>query len=130
MPLYEYECTECGQRSEKIRRFSDPPLTKCEKCGGKLKQLVSRSAIKFKGSGWYVTDYARKPTVSANSSAGSGNGSKEKGSEGAKKEVPSGGQKSEVGSKKSGDRSQESEARSQNKADSSQKSGDRTQKES
>jgi putative FmdB family regulatory protein len=88
LPLYEYACTQCGQRTEKIRRFSDPPLTKCEKCGGKLKQLVSRSAIRFKGSGWYVTDYARKPsTATANSAASSGNGGKEKGPEGAKKEV-------------------------------------------
>ena len=86
MPLYEYECTKCGERTEKIRRFSDPPLTKCEKCGGKLKQLVSRSAIQFKGKGWYVTDYARKPAT-ANSAATSGNGGKEKGPEGAKKEV-------------------------------------------
>jgi putative FmdB family regulatory protein len=88
LPLYEYACTQCGQRTEKIRRFSDPPLTKCEKCGGKLKQLVSSSAIQFKGSGWYVTDYARKPsTATANSAASSGNGGKEKGPEGANKEV-------------------------------------------
>ena len=88
MPLYEYECTQCGQRLEKIRKFSDPPLTKCEKCGGKLKQLVSSPAIQFKGSGWYVTDYARKPsTPAASSAASSGNGGKEKGPEGAKKEV-------------------------------------------
>ena len=88
MPLYEYACTQCGQRTEKIRKFSDPPLTKCEKCGGKLKQLVSRSAIRFKGKGWYVTDYARKPsTATANSAASSGKGDKEKGPEGAKKEV-------------------------------------------
>ena len=88
LPLYEYECTQCGQRLEKIRKFSDPPLTKCEKCGGKLKQLVSSSAIQFKGSGWYVTDYARKPsTPAASRAASSGNGGKEKAPEGAKKEV-------------------------------------------
>jgi putative FmdB family regulatory protein len=89
LPLYEYACTQCGQRTEKIRKFSDPPLTKCEKCGGKLKQLVSRSAIKFKGSGWYVTDYARKSsTASASGSAGSGNGDKGKTTEGAKTDTP------------------------------------------
>ncbi len=105
LPLYEYACTQCGQRTEKIRRFSDPPLTKCEKCGGKLKQLVSSPAIQFKGSGWYVTDYARKPfTATANSAPSSGNGDKEKGPEGPKKEVASDAQKSGV-------RSQESEAR-------------------
>jgi putative FmdB family regulatory protein len=109
LPLYEYECTQCGQRIEKIQKFSDPPLTKCEKCGGRLKQLLSSPAIQFKGSGWYVTDYARKPSpVAANSSAGSGNGDKGKGSEGAKREVPSA-KESEVTSQKSGVRSQESE---------------------
>ena len=60
MPLYEYECPKCGTRFEKIQKFSDPPLTTCEKCGGRLKKLVSASTIQFKGSGWYVTDYAGK----------------------------------------------------------------------
>jgi putative FmdB family regulatory protein len=101
LPLYEYACTHCGQRIEKIQKFSDPPLTQCEKCGGRLKQLLSSPAIQFKGSGWYVTDYARKPsTVSPNGPAGSGNGSKEKGSEGAKGEVPSA-RESEVRGQKS-----------------------------
>jgi putative FmdB family regulatory protein len=110
LPLYEYACTQCGQRTEKIRKFSDPPLTKCEKCGGKLKQLVSSSAIRFKGSGWYVTDYARKSsTASGKSAASSGNGGKEKGAEAAKKEVPSEGQKSEARSQKSEAKSQKSE---------------------
>jgi len=60
LPLYEYECTKCGRRMEKIRKFSDPPLTTCEACGGELEQLLSSPAIQFKGSGWYVTDYAKK----------------------------------------------------------------------
>jgi putative FmdB family regulatory protein len=60
MPLYEYQCDACGTRLEKIRKFSDPPLEICEKCGGKLTKLVSSPAFQFKGSGWYVTDYARK----------------------------------------------------------------------
>ncbi len=60
MPLYEYRCRKCGKNREKIQKFSDPPLTTCENCGGRLERLVSRSAIRFKGSGWYVTDYARK----------------------------------------------------------------------
>jgi putative FmdB family regulatory protein len=101
LPLYEYACTQCGQRTEKIQKFSDPPLTKCEKCGGRLKQLLSSPAIQFKGSGWYVTDYARKPsTATANSSASSGNGDKGKGSDGANSEVPSA-KESEVRSQKS-----------------------------
>ncbi|MDE3178461.1 MAG: zinc ribbon domain-containing protein [Acidobacteriota bacterium] len=61
MPLYEYRCQKCGTHFEKIRRFSDPPLKKCENCGGKLEQLLSSPAIQFKGSGFYINDYARKP---------------------------------------------------------------------
>ncbi|HKT11242.1 MAG TPA: FmdB family zinc ribbon protein [Terriglobia bacterium] len=60
MPLYEYRCEKCGSRIEKIQKFSDPPLATCEKCGGDLTRLLSAPAIQFKGSGWYVTDYARK----------------------------------------------------------------------
>lgn len=60
MPLYEYRCVKCGSQYEKIRKFSDPPLTKCEKCGGKLDHLLSSPAFKFKGTGWYVTDYGKK----------------------------------------------------------------------
>ena len=60
MPLYEYECLQCGARFEEIRKFSDPPLTEHEQCGGKLRKLLSPPAIRFKGTGWYVTDYAKK----------------------------------------------------------------------
>lgn len=60
MPLYEYRCLKCGTKIEKIRKFSDPPLTKCEECGGKLERLLSSPAFKFKGTGWYITDYAGK----------------------------------------------------------------------
>ncbi|MBI3450687.1 MAG: zinc ribbon domain-containing protein [Acidobacteria bacterium] len=60
MPLYEYECLKCHHRFELIRKFSDPPLTKCIKCGGKVEKLMSAPAIAFKGSGWYVTDYGGK----------------------------------------------------------------------
>ena|SRR6188472_1939289 len=61
MPLYEYECDACHQRFEKIQKFSDPPIEVCEKCGkGPVKKLFSSPAIQFKGSGWYITDYARK----------------------------------------------------------------------
>lgn len=60
MPLYEYRCRKCGKTVEKIQKFSDPTLKTCEDCGGKLERLLSPPAIQFKGSGWYVTDYARK----------------------------------------------------------------------
>lgn len=59
MPLYEYECTKCGHRFEKIQKVSDR-APKCVRCGGKVRQLIHPPAVQFKGSGWYVTDYARK----------------------------------------------------------------------
>src|SRR5262245_26984564 len=61
MPLYEYQCDNCGNQFELIRKFSDPPVTTCQKCcAEKVRKLVSSPAFQFKGSGWYVTDYARK----------------------------------------------------------------------
>lgn len=61
MPLYEYECNACGRRFEQIRRFSDPPLDQCVFCqDGPVLKLMSAPAIHFKGTGWYVTDYAGK----------------------------------------------------------------------
>lgn len=69
MPLYEYACTNCGRHIERIQKFSDPPLTTCEFCNGSLKRLLAAPAIQFKGSGWYVTDYARKSSVSASNSS-------------------------------------------------------------
>ena len=59
MPLYEYRCPQCG-RFELIRKFSDAPLTSCPTCGRDVQKLPSAPAIQFKGSGWYITDYARK----------------------------------------------------------------------
>jgi putative FmdB family regulatory protein len=62
VPLYEYHCSRCG-RFEVIRRFSDSPLAHCPTCDGAVDKLISAPAIQFKGSGWYVTDYARKPAA-------------------------------------------------------------------
>jgi len=59
VPLYEYECARCG-RFEVIRKFSDPPLDACPTCGGEIQKMFSAPAIQFKGTGWYITDYARK----------------------------------------------------------------------
>lgn len=59
MPLYEYQCQKCGQRFEVIQKFSDAPLTTHEACGGDVERLMSAPALQFKGSGWYITDYAR-----------------------------------------------------------------------
>jgi putative FmdB family regulatory protein len=60
MPLYEYQCDACSTRFERIQKFSDPPIDVCPSCGGTVKKLLSSPAIQFKGSGWYITDYARK----------------------------------------------------------------------
>ena len=68
MPIYEYECTKCGNIEEVLQKFSDKPLTKCNHCAGKLHKLVSQSAFHLKGTGWYVTDYADKSKKSAKSS--------------------------------------------------------------
>ena len=67
MPLYEYQCTNCGERSEILQRVNDPPYTHCPKCGGAVKKLISSPAIQFKGSGFYKTDYASKPASSSES---------------------------------------------------------------
>lgn len=60
MPLYEYKCVKCGRRTEKIENVNGPHLRKCPHCGGKVEPVISAPAIQFKGSGWYVTDYAGK----------------------------------------------------------------------
>jgi putative FmdB family regulatory protein len=60
MPLYEYQCDACGHRFEVIQKFSDPPVDKCPKCGSPVRKLQASPAIQFKGSGWYITDYAKK----------------------------------------------------------------------
>ena len=60
MPIYEYKCAGCGEHVEKMQKISDAPLAVCENCGGRMEKQVSRSGFQFKGSGWYVTDYAGK----------------------------------------------------------------------
>jgi putative FmdB family regulatory protein len=67
MPLYEYECTQCGQIEEALQKFSDKPLKKCRKCSGSLRKLISNSSFHLKGTGWYVTDYAKKSAPDATS---------------------------------------------------------------
>src|SRR5580693_1358963 len=71
MPLYEYACDRCGKTLEVLQKYSDEPLTVHENCGGALEKLISRSAFKLKGSGWYATDYASGKTGSDSTSNGS-----------------------------------------------------------
>jgi putative FmdB family regulatory protein len=81
MPLYEYQCKKCHHRFERIQKFSDPHIKKCPECGGAVEQLLSPPAVQFKGSGWYVTDYAKKSSAPASSG-----GSDTKAESGSKKE--------------------------------------------
>ena len=78
MPLYEYKCDACGHRFEKIQKFSDPLEDTCPKCGGVVRKLVSSPAIQFKGSGFYITDYAKKDHVAAAKADKEGSGKSEK----------------------------------------------------
>ena len=68
MPLYEYQCDACAHRFERIQKFSDPPVDTCPQCGGAVRKLLSSPAIQFKGSGWYITDYARKGSTGSGES--------------------------------------------------------------
>jgi len=88
MPLYEYQCLNCGKKTEVIQRFDDAPLAACPACGGEVKKLISSPAFQFKGTGWYVTDYAGKkgggPESSKSKSEGK-DGSSEGGGDKAEK---------------------------------------------
>lgn len=67
MPLYEYRCTSCGERTEVLQHLGEAPLAVCPRCGGVLVKLVSAPALQFKGTGWYVTDYGHRHTTAAGS---------------------------------------------------------------
>lgn len=77
MPLYEYQCDACGHRFETIQKFSDPPIEQCPKCGAAVRKLQSAPAFQFKGTGWYITDYAKKDSVPAGTTGESAPASKE-----------------------------------------------------
>jgi putative FmdB family regulatory protein len=77
MPIYEYECSKCGQTIEVIQKISDKPLKKHAGCGGNLTKLISASAFQFKGTGWYVTDYARKGATGESGSGSTASEGKE-----------------------------------------------------
>lgn len=82
MPLYEYECTNCHKRTEKIQKFSDPEITECPFCGGKLERVLSAPAVSFKGGGWYADLYSssKKPAAPGSSTPASDSGSTGSGS--------------------------------------------------
>ena len=110
MPVYEYECVKCKHQTEVFQKISDPPVTKCEHCSGKMRKLISQSAFHLKGTGWYVTDYASK-TRGYDGKSGSGETGEKSGvkepakdantsSEKTKKETSSSGTKKESPKKK------------------------------
>jgi putative FmdB family regulatory protein len=78
MPLYEYECKKCHHRFERIQKFSDPHVKKCPECGGPIEQVISAPAVQFKGSGWYVTDYAKKSSTGSAPSPSNGDSASKK----------------------------------------------------
>ena len=75
MPLYEYECTSCHRRTEKIQKFSDAELTVCPHCGGPLERTITAAAVSFKGGGWYKDGYASAKPSSGSEGSGSGDNS-------------------------------------------------------
>jgi putative FmdB family regulatory protein len=110
MPLYEYQCEKCGHRFEKIQKFSDRMVKKCPECGGKVEQMISAPAVQFKGSGWYVTDYANK------SHAPSSDSGKD-----SKKESKSEGSSKDGSAKETSSSSSESSSKDSSAKDSSSK---------
>jgi putative FmdB family regulatory protein len=76
MPLYEYQCDACGHRFEVIQKYSDAPIAICPKCAGAVHKLFSSPAIQFKGSGWYITDYARAGKTEGKAGNDSGSAAK------------------------------------------------------
>lgn len=78
MPIYEYKCSKCGKVFEIIQKVSDEPLSRCKSCDGKVERLISNTSFQLKGSGWYLTDYARKPESSTASDSEGKTGEKAK----------------------------------------------------
>ena len=114
MPLYEYQCKKCHHRFEKIQKFSDKMVKKCPECGGPVEQMISAPAVQFKGSGWYVTDYAKK---SASAGSSGGGDSEAKGAKDKKEEKS----KSD-GAKSDGAKSESSKSETSSKESSSRES--------
>src|SRR5207302_8614987 len=104
MPIYEYQCAKCGKTIEVIQKMSDKPLKKHEGCGGPLTKLISAAGFQFKGTGWYVTDYARKSGEKTETASDTKTESKETSSNGSKEgsSGPAGGKTPGAGTGKTG----------------------------
>jgi putative FmdB family regulatory protein len=123
MPLYEYQCEKCGHRFEKIQKFSDRMVKKCPECGGKVEQMISAPAVQFKGSGWYVTDYANKSHAPSSDGGKDSKKDDKSKSDGSSKEGSSKDGSSDGSSKEgsSGSASKESSSKDSSSKDSSAK---------
>src|SRR5712672_157133 len=126
MPLYEYQCKKCKHRFEKIQTYSDKPIKKCPECGGPVEKLLSAPAIQFKGSGWYVNDYAKKSGSPQSSESGDGAG-KSAGGEKSAAKVETGSEsgtekKSEASTKDSGSKSESKSSKPKSESSGSKKS--------
>ncbi len=114
MPLYEYQCDDCGHRFERIQKFSDELVSVCPECEGVVRKLVSSPAIQFKGTGWYITDYARKPSGAQDESS-----SKSDSSEKSESKSSDSSSKKKESSDSSSTSSKESSGKSSSKSSSS-----------
>lgn len=101
MPLYEYKCTKCGHRFEKIESMSASDTKKCPKCAGRAERQLAAPAIQFKGTGWYVTDYAgKKPAGASGEKSGDGAGEKGSKSDSSKESKPTAAKSDSAAAKK------------------------------
>jgi len=119
MPLYEYECKKCHHRFEKIQKFSDRMVKKCPESGGPVEQMISAPAVQFQGSGWYVTDYAKKSSSGSSSDGGS---SKDSGKDSKKEDGSKSDSSSKEGSSKESSSKEGSSKESSSKESSSKES--------
>lgn len=123
MPLYDYQCKKCKHRFEKIQKFSDAPVRKCPECGGPVEKLLTAPAVHFKGSGWYVSDYARKSGEGKSPSSSEGSTDESSAAKAVEKvESKSGG--ADSGSQPGGDAStaaNEKKAKTETKGESKKK---------
>ena len=108
MPLYEYECQKCGRHTDKIEPVNGPHLKKCPHCGGKVESVITAPAIKFKGSGWYVTDYAGKSALGESPEKSDSSKSDK---DGADKATADKSEKKDAGKKESSSASKETNAK-------------------
>jgi putative FmdB family regulatory protein len=114
VPLYEYKCLKCGRNTEKIEPVSGPHLRKCPHCGGKVESVITAPSIQFKGTGWYVTDYAGKSSAKTAATEGSGGDGKDSGGKESGRKDSSGkdaGGKDSAGKESAGKESKGTEAK-------------------